>query len=154
LACDNCNVKASGSLAPALSSLTLLTSLDLQYNEFNGPLPVEWGNPGQFPALQSLYLGNNSLSGEVPWRGTAFPQLQLLRLDGNRLSGPWPESLTLPSLSVLRTYNNDFSGTLSPRLLDTMPRLQILSFQFNKLTGDLPRAWVNSTGAMADLREL
>ena len=154
LACNGCNVKASGTLPPALSTLTRLTSLNLQYNDFSGLLPEIWAGSGQFLALQFLYLGNNSLSGQVPWRGTAFPQLQLLRLDGNRLSGPWPDDLTLPALSVLRAYDNQFSGTLSAQLLDHMPRIQILSFQYNQLTGELPREWVNSTEAMEKMQEL
>ncbi|KAL4529628.1 hypothetical protein Ndes2437B_g08800 [Nannochloris sp. 'desiccata'] len=148
LACNGCSTKASGNLPPALSTLVHLTSLDLQYNEFSGSLPEIWAGSGQFPALQSLYLGNNSLSGQVPWQGTAFPKLQLLRLDGNRFSGPWPDELTLPALSVLRAYNNQFSGSLSTRLLNNMPRMQILSFQYNQLTGELPREWVNSTDAV------
>ena len=154
LACDNCKVRASGTLPPALSTLSLLTSLDLQYNEFTGVLPVEWANPGQFPSLQSLYLGNNSLSGAVPWKGNAFPRLQLLRLDGNRLTGSWPDSLVLSSLSVLRAFSNQLSGALSPRLLDNMPLLQILALQFNQLSGELPRGWVNSKQAMANIQEL
>lgn len=154
LACDGCNVKASGTLPPALSTLDHLTSLDLQDNDFSGSLPEIWAGSGQFPVLQSLVLSNNNLSGQVTWRGTAFSNLQLLRLDRNRLSGPWPDDLTLPALSVLRIYDNQFSGTLSAELLESIPRIQILAFQFNQLTGELPREWADSTDVMQNIQEL
>jgi len=41
------------------------------YNEHTGQLPPEWGAPGAFGVLATLWLSNNSLTGEraavLPW---------------------------------------------------------------------------------------
>jgi hypothetical protein len=141
LACNDCPLKASGVLPPNLGGMDSLILLDLTGNAFEGQLPVEWAAPGQFSALNNLFLGENELSGPIPWQGTAFPSLQLLRIDQNNLEGSLPSDLVLPSLLVLRAFNNSFSDALPPNLLVTFPSINILGLQFNRLSGPLPPEW-------------
>ena len=48
---------------PDLAVLDTLATYNMQMNELTGPLPPEWGRPGALPALTSLVVNNNQLTG-------------------------------------------------------------------------------------------
>lgn len=155
LQCNDCPLKAQGTLPDTLGGLDALTSLDLQNNSFTSSLPASWAAPDQFPAVLTMYLNSNNLSGPVPWVGSAFLNLQLLRLDDNQLSGTldFLNNLTMQSLLVFRAFQNNFTGALSPTMLTGSPQLQILALQQNQLSGGLPPEWGLST-QFRNLREM
>ncbi|KAI3437798.1 hypothetical protein D9Q98_000245 [Chlorella vulgaris] len=66
--------------------------IDLSYNKFRGDLPAEWGEAGNAPAMELLYLRNLSLTGSLPatWGSGGMPKLRQLWIDGNELSGTIP----------------------------------------------------------------
>ena len=63
LGCEDCSVKASGTLLPSLALLDQLQELHLDRNWFNGTLPPAFAFG--FPALVKLRLDYNSLTVSV-----------------------------------------------------------------------------------------
>ena len=93
------------------------------------------------PALQFLYLANNSLIGGLQQLGslkTGYMDLKLLDVSHNQLSGPLPEDLP-PSLSLLNMSHNAFVGTL-PSKWSKLPMADV-KLDKNELTGTLPPSW-------------
>ena len=76
--------------------MTNLQSLYLSENALSGEIPEELGNLAN---LKLLYLDSNELSGKIPARLGNLTNLEDLFLNRNELSGPLP--LTLSALSQL-----------------------------------------------------
>lgn len=51
---SGCTAPLRGTLRPGLHRLPSLATLHLHENALTGTLPVEWGDPGSFPALADL----------------------------------------------------------------------------------------------------
>jgi hypothetical protein len=136
-----------GTLPPELSQMNYLETLNLQYNEFSGSLPPEWGGVGAFSSLENLMLNNNNLTGTIPQsygNQGAFTSLSLLRLDGmSGIVGPFPDPFHLPSMLVLRLFNNSLSGSLNPMwgTEESLPITRVLSLQGQHIVGSLPKEW-------------
>ncbi|RHY32440.1 hypothetical protein DYB32_002563 [Aphanomyces invadans] len=139
------------------TALSNLEVLNLEGNEFTGPLP-EWigtmsslevlnlnGNRLHGPLLDSiidnvnlveLSLAQNELTGLVPNQLKVLP-LEVLDLFGNQFSGPLPpDVLRNPRLRYLDLSENALSGPFPPHML--LPRLAHFDVSFNELTGPLP----------------
>ena len=105
----------------------LLTSIDLYYNNFNGPIPTNWPN-----RIKTINLNKNQFSGNVPinWPGGLIN----LQLGENQLtselSKDWPISLV-----VLELYNNKLTG---PIPVGFPNGLQILNLGSNRMNGTIP----------------
>lgn len=114
----NCRVKAVGALPPSLAGLDALARLDLANQSFRGPLPAAWGAVGALPALESLNVGLNHLSGALPeWGGGGLMSLRALSLARNELTGGVPATwATLPSLRDVRLLHNQLDGPLPKAL--------------------------------------
>lgn len=92
---------------------------------------------GAFPALQTLVISQNLLTGSLP--STLPSRLQVLAASDNQLSGSipigWASPTSAPGLQQLYLYNNHLTGTLPP----TWPsQLQLLQINGNYFTGALP----------------
>ncbi|KAL0454533.1 UNVERIFIED_CONTAM: putative leucine-rich repeat receptor-like protein kinase [Sesamum latifolium] len=90
-------------------------------------------------ALETLHLGKNRLSGEIPPQlfSSKLALIHLL-LENNRLTGSIPSSLVLvQTLEVVRLDRNYLSGSV-PENLSNLLRVQELFLANNKLTGPLP----------------
>ena len=114
-----------------------LQTLVISQNLLTGSLPSTL--PAQ---LQVLDASNNQLSGSIPtgWASpNSAPGLQQLYLFKNRLSGTLP--LTWPSqLQLLQINGNSFAGTL-PGELGQLQQLVAMALGNNAFTGQLPAAW-------------
>ncbi|KAL5550565.1 hypothetical protein UlMin_000741 [Ulmus minor] len=107
---DSVTVTIKGLEMNLVKILTILTSIDLSSNKFDGPIPKEIG---ELTSLYSLNLSSNSLLGKMP---TSLGNLQLvesLDLSRNHLTGNIPPSLTkLNFLSHLNLSFNQLVGSI------------------------------------------
>ncbi len=82
----------TGSLPPALRSVSRLERLDLGQNGLRGTLPAELGDLSQ---LRYLFLQNNRIMGQIPPEFGGLQSLQQLDLTNNAdMSGTLPQELT------------------------------------------------------------
>ncbi|KAG8485004.1 hypothetical protein CXB51_021775 [Gossypium anomalum] len=147
----------SGTIPDCLENLCYLQTLDLQMNNFIGKIPNSFVNnslsrlllndnqlEGLVPSslanstlLELLNLGNNKLTDRFPRWIASLPSLQVLILKFNRFYGSLPHSLASSNLSALRIIDlsaNEFTGTLSTKLLQNLKAMK-----------DKPREWLNSS---------
>ncbi|KAM3317346.1 hypothetical protein ACQJBY_035155 [Aegilops geniculata] len=121
-----------------------LTDLDLSRNNVVGPLPLDFGAP----ALETLVLYNNMISGAIPSSLCKLRLLWLLDLSRNNLNGSITDCLVnesstnMTDLSIvnLSFRNNNLSGEF-PSLLQKCPQLIFLDLGHNQFSGALP-TWI------------
>ncbi|KAF8042115.1 hypothetical protein BT93_A0655 [Corymbia citriodora subsp. variegata] len=90
--------------------LTVFTSIDFSFNNFEGPIPDALG---ALKALHFLNLSNNAFSGPIPSSLGHLQQLESLDLSQNNLSGTIPAQLSdLNFLSMLNLSYNKFVGCI------------------------------------------
>lgn len=103
-----------------------------------------WGNSisGRIPGLsglvnlRSLYLNDNSFTGEIPSSLSELNRLKVIALAGNRLSGTILESfLRLGRLHTLYLQDNLFTGTIPPFY---QAGLAFFNVSNNRLSGPIP----------------
>ncbi|XP_060667772.1 receptor-like protein 7 isoform X2 [Ziziphus jujuba] len=89
---------------------TILTSIDLSNNRFDGEIPSSIGN---LRSLIMLNLSSNSFSGTIPLSVGAMSELESLDLSKNSLSGRIPQQLTnLTFLEYLNLCCNQLTGPI------------------------------------------
>lgn len=120
-----------GPLPPSLSALTALTTIDLDNDGLQGPLPDLSG----LTVLATLDLHQNDIDGSLPPL-SALGNLQTVRLFGNRLSGSLPDLAGLTQLATFLVYSNDFSGPLPS--LSGLVALEEFDAAGNALNGSIP----------------
>ncbi|GFQ03695.1 probable LRR receptor-like serine/threonine-protein kinase at4g31250 [Phtheirospermum japonicum] len=125
----------------SLSELPLL-SLSVMHNNFSGQFPSGIKRLGK---LRSLFLANNSFSGEIG--DDAFSGMKGMRkvvLGGNFFTGKIPVSLLeLPKLVDLQLQGNRFGGHIP----DFRQAGLIVNFANNKLEGAIPAALRNQNAS-------
>ena len=100
----------TGSIPPALGSLTSLAELDLDGNALAGPIP---GALGALANLRRLSLRENALAGPIPGALGRLASLDELDLGGNGMTGPVPAGLgNLSRLRRLSLWGNDLTGPI------------------------------------------
>ena len=125
----------SGSLLPAVGSLSKLKRLNLGNNNLTGNLPLELG---QLVDLNSLNLTGSNLIGSIPKELGRLTSLETLLLGGNQLSGKIPVELgNLVNLLYLHLYRNQLSGSIPPEIGKLVKVRDVLLFD-NLLTGSIP----------------
>eukprot|EP00798_Chlamydomonas_sp_ICE-L_P000048 gene48-12863_t len=87
----------SGSLPLDFGSLSQLSVLHLENNEFHGQLPSSWSDLGS--SLVELYLGFNQVTGQLPPAWSSLTSSYKLFFQSNTLTGLIPSSWS--SMSVL-----------------------------------------------------
>ncbi|RDX92269.1 putative LRR receptor-like serine/threonine-protein kinase, partial [Mucuna pruriens] len=129
------NNYTGGLRSSGILTLPNIWRLDLSYNSFSGPLPVEIS---QVSSLKFLMLSYNQFNGSIPPEFGNMTELQALDLAFNKLRGPIPASLgNLSSLLWLMLANNSLTGEI-PRELGNCSSLLWLNLANNKLSGSLP----------------
>ncbi|KAL8506444.1 hypothetical protein ACS0TY_017365 [Phlomoides rotata] len=148
-----------GRIPGCLGSLSMLTEINLAFNEFNssipsslwskewiqkmnlsnnfldGSLPLEFGST---KTLRELDLSGNQISGEIPSTISELQSLIHLSLSDNKMDGPIDESLSdLKDLQYLDLSQNRFSG-LIPESLEELAYLTYFNVSFNELSGKIP----------------
>ncbi|XVE80508.1 hypothetical protein DITRI_Ditri14bG0145600 [Diplodiscus trichospermus] len=89
---------------------TMLTSIDLSSNKFEGNIPKVIG---KLNSLKGLNLSHNNLSGCIPTSIGNLTNLEWLDLSSNKLVGTIPESLLdLTFLSVFNASENQLGGRI------------------------------------------
>ncbi|CAL9079761.1 unnamed protein product [Musa textilis] len=140
-----------------LANLSSLKYLDISYNSIYLNKSDDWIPPfqlnallmefcqilpmPQFPkwlrtqtTLDKLYLSNAGINETIPnWLPSG---LEFLDLSNNMIDGEIPQFLS--KLKYLFLSNNSFSGNLSPRITNTMPRLQWFDLSMNNMSGEIP----------------
>nr|KJB69989.1 hypothetical protein B456_011G052400 [Gossypium raimondii] len=141
---------------------TKLTSLRIEGNSFQGPIPSSFANLTSLISLRigGIYNGSSSLNfvrnlknltdmvlrnvlltGTLPSYITELQSLQKLDLSFNNLTGEIPSALfTMNSLQYLFLGNNSLSGAIPSQKSES---LQTIDLSYNFLSGNLP-SWVNS----------
>ncbi|KAH6770388.1 hypothetical protein C2S52_015191 [Perilla frutescens var. hirtella] len=127
-----------GSLSPHLGNLSLLTSIILQNNTFNGPIPQQIT---LLSRLQYVEFSNNSFSGSIPKNLSKIPNLHFLNLIDNYLTGNVPSELgDLTNLHVLALSGNPLTGHIPPSI-GNITSLNRLSLAYCLLQGEIPASF-------------
>ncbi|KAI8893583.1 hypothetical protein BC833DRAFT_607900 [Globomyces pollinis-pini] len=124
-----------GSIPKELALLPQLRRFQIGTSQLSGMLPTELLN---HPTLESLDVRDNRIGGTLP-SNINLPRLRDLSLANNLFEGPIPPNLILnsPNLWLLRIFNNQFNGTISP-LFGNLKHLQYLEMARNKFSGTIP----------------
>lgn len=134
------NGYTGGIVTSGITKLVNLSRLDLSYNNFSGPLPVEIS---EMTNLKFLVLAFNQFTGPIPSEYGNFPGLQALDLSSNTLNGSIPPSLgRLTSLLWLMLANNSLTGEIPPEL-GNCSSLLWLNLASNELSGSIPPELAN-----------
>jgi len=126
LQCGACPLRARGLLIPDLARLSKLSTLNLEGQEFRGPLPQQWFEPDAWPQLSNMFLSENPIGGTLPASQTgSLRALTQLRINGCEMSGPLPRSwgkdeTSMPRLSVLYVQFYLRNLKIFPFLFDTL----------------------------------
>ncbi|XLU46096.1 hypothetical protein S245_040910, partial [Arachis hypogaea] len=117
---DSVTVISKGQEMELVKILTIFTSIDFSYNQFEGPIPIELM---KFKALYLLNLSHNAFSGQIPSSIGNLNQLESLDLSMNSLKGEIPRAcqFELPIISepLLQSSDSSFEendGLYGPRL--------------------------------------
>ncbi|KAL7228339.1 hypothetical protein ACSBR2_007121 [Camellia fascicularis] len=142
----------SGRISPSLLELQHLKYLDLAYNDFPGPIPIQFKNLSN---LQYLNLGNNYYmnGGNLEWLShlSLLSHLDLSYVNLSKATD-WVQSINnLPLLKELSSSlidadlsSNQLKG-LIPDSFGGMISLANLSPDDNDLEGALPKSFANLT---------
>jgi len=134
------NSYTGGINSSGILKLPNVSRLDLSYNNFSGPLPVE---VSEMPSLIFLILAYNQFSGNIPPEFGNLSLLQALDLSFNRLDGSIPPTLgKLSSLLWLMLANNSLTGEIPPEL-GKCTSLLWLNLANNQLSGKIPPELTN-----------
>ncbi|KAJ0579625.1 putative non-specific serine/threonine protein kinase [Helianthus annuus] len=168
----------SSSVLDSLQNLTNLISLRLSENQLTKRIPKSLGNfcnlreidlsenyignisltyflesffECKSPALESLSLFRNYISGIIPHSIGNLSFLRTLHLRDNQISGPIPYSIgQLSSLEQLYVRSNRLNGSL-PDSLGQLSKLTSLDFSDNLLTGVVTEAHFIKLVSLKDL---
>ncbi|XP_040866327.1 receptor-like protein EIX1 [Glycine max] len=140
------------SYSPAISfvpkwifKLKKLVSLQLSYNEINGPIP---GGIRNLTLLQNLDLSGNSFSTSIPDCLYGLHRLKSLDLSSCDLHGTISDALgNLTSLVELDLSGNQLEGNI-PTSLGNLTSLVELDLSYSQLEGNIP----TSLGNLCNLR--
>ncbi|KAK4568132.1 hypothetical protein RGQ29_003772 [Quercus rubra] len=134
------NLYTGGIYTSGILKLPNISNLDLSFNKFSGPLPVEIA---EMPSLKFLILAYNEFSGTIPSDYGNLPRLQALDLSFNWLNGSIPPTFgKLRSLLWLMLANNSLSGEIPPDL-GNCTSLLWLNLANNQLSGKIPPQLTN-----------
>ncbi|KAM4108678.1 hypothetical protein ACB094_03G063100 [Castanea mollissima] len=141
------NMGLTGTIAPHVGNLSLLSHLSFENNSFHGSLPNELAS---LRRLQVVSFGWNSFSGVLPSWFWFFPKLREFYANSNRFNGTIPVTpCTISSLQIIHLRQNMLSGRI-PRRLGNCTSLEIIHLDDNSFTGEVPL----EIGNLQNLREL
>lgn len=134
--------KLGGAIPSTFFTSTTLTNLNISGNKLSGSIPLEGSHASEllvqppYPALESLDLSENTLTGNLSSAIGNLGRLQVLNLAKNQLSGVLPTELgELGSLEFFDVSNNNFSGRIPENLSSN---LRVFDVSNNDLSGAIP----------------
>ena len=128
-----------------LGNLTYLTYLNLEGVGLKSTIPEELFS--SWPHMESLYLNDNDITGELPSSIKHLSSIEVLWLGGNNLGGSIVSEIgelkSLKDLSLQSNFRNDDTGkrgfvTTVPSEIGQLTNLETLSLANNALSGELP----------------
>ncbi|BBH10153.1 hypothetical protein Prudu_022853 [Prunus dulcis] len=123
-----------GEIPVGIGNATKLTLLDLGSNNFTNPIPPEIGNLSE---LQVLLLYNNSFTGQIPYQLSNLQKVWNLSLGANYLENPDNVQFKgMASLTDLWLYYNNLVEV--PSFVSECPKLISLDLSLNLITGQVP----------------
>mmetsp|Transcript_16618 Transcript_16618/g.23101 ORF Transcript_16618/g.23101 Transcript_16618/m.23101 type:complete len:700 (-) Transcript_16618:251-2350(-) len=128
-----------GQLPTEVTALPRLSVLLLDGNKLTGSVPHL-----RSPSIVQLDLGFNEFQGSLPLNfGENSTELKVLELRHNRLTGTTPLTIStkMTNLEVLSFSGNSISGILPS--LENMNQLERIYFDDNKFVGPIPNVWGN-----------
>ncbi|KAF8012298.1 hypothetical protein BT93_I0439 [Corymbia citriodora subsp. variegata] len=131
------------------TNCTKLEVLDFGHNKFKGKIPASIANLTN--TLQSLFLGSNQITGNIPPEIEKLNGLQILALYNNSISSEIPpgidnklngtipkEVISLSSLSItFEAARNSLIGSL-PLEVGNMSKIVNVDLSDNRLIGEIP----------------
>ncbi|XP_043694418.1 probable LRR receptor-like serine/threonine-protein kinase At3g47570 [Telopea speciosissima] len=126
-------------ISPSIGNLTFLHSLDIGNNSFHGKIPQEIGN---LIRLQYIVFQNNTLQGELPTSLANCTRLREIRFSLNSLVGKIPGELftSLSKLEVISINYNGLTGEL-PATFGNISSIRRISSSDNELQGSIPETF-------------
>jgi hypothetical protein len=114
-----------------------LTVLNLRFNNLQGSLTEEIL---ALTNLRSLNLANNMLESTLPTRFAELQRLRAIRLGSNEFTGPLPSFSHMVTLTAIDLSFNRLSGKIPRTFLNRMSSTAQLEVNLasNMLTGELP----------------
>ncbi|KAE8683765.1 hypothetical protein F3Y22_tig00111191pilonHSYRG00234 [Hibiscus syriacus] len=136
---------------PRCLGLRNIYVLDLQMNHLHGTIP-DFCVKGSHE-LHTLNLNNNDFDGPLPMSLANCHNLEVLNLGNNKINDTFPHWLgTLPRLQVLVLRANYFYGQIIDlRIGSPFLTLRILDLSHNKLSGYLPTTYFRTFQGMMSL---
>ncbi|KAL5228397.1 hypothetical protein ABZP36_016662 [Zizania latifolia] len=140
----------------SLTNCSQLQQLDISENLFRGQLPSSIANLST--TLQTLYLGNNNITGRIPEDIGNLIGLETLSLGFTSFSGELPTSIgRLANLGEIGLYNTSLSGLIPssvgnqlsgqiPKSIGNCEVLEILLLDKNSFEGVIPQSFTNLKG--------
>jgi Leucine-rich repeat (LRR) protein len=110
-----------------------LVYLYVYSNQLSGQLPSSWNTPN----LEIFDVGFNSLEGPIGQDLWDLPALKSLVVDNNRLTGTLPESSANTLLSTVWLDANQLEGSIPSNFGSNWSNLTSLKLQGNSLTGTI-----------------
>ncbi|MCH89838.1 leucine-rich repeat receptor-like serine/threonine-protein kinase, partial [Trifolium medium] len=104
------SMELSGSLSPFVANLTALTNIWLGNNSLSGQIP----SLSSLTMLETLHLEDNQFSGEIPSSLGNISSLKEVFLQNNNLTGQIPANLVGKPGLVVRTSGNNFLTPPAP----------------------------------------
>ncbi|XVF77167.1 hypothetical protein PTKIN_Ptkin14bG0023500 [Pterospermum kingtungense] len=103
-------IAMKGLVMEVVKIFTMLTTIDLSNNKFEGEIPKVIGN---LKSLKGLNLSYNNLNGSIPDSVANLVNLEWLDLSSNKLVGTIPERLVdLTFLSIFNVSENQLQGKI------------------------------------------
>ncbi|KAJ0081877.1 hypothetical protein Patl1_10479 [Pistacia atlantica] len=131
----------SGSFPSIIFNLSSLSYIDLSENRLSGGLPENVFS--YLPNLETLFLFNNELDGEIPTTLSECKELQYLALSNNYFTGAIPKQIgNLTKMKTIYLGGNKLQGEI-PQELGNLVELELLSLLTNGLTGTIPSVIFN-----------
>ncbi|WVY90346.1 hypothetical protein V8G54_035860 [Vigna mungo] len=143
------NNKLTGTIPLCLVSSPFLYLLRLERNRLNGTLPNTFANN----SLSSLHLNDNRFEGPLPESLSNCMNLEVLNLGNNQLEDTFPHWLqTLPLLKVLVLRDNKLHGPIYIlRTESGFPSLNIFDISSNHFSGPIPEDYIQSFESMKNV---
>ncbi|CAA7043785.1 unnamed protein product [Microthlaspi erraticum] len=112
-----------------------VTKLELAKSKLSGTLSDSLGKLDQ---IQILNLSRNFIRDSIPLSIFALANLQTLDLGFNDLSGEIPNSINLPSLQSLDLSSNKLNGSLPSHICHNSTQIKLVKLAVNFFAGDFP----------------
>ncbi|XP_077211474.1 leucine-rich repeat protein kinase family protein [Tasmannia lanceolata] len=129
------NSYTGGIISSGILRLPNIVRLDLSFNNFTGPLPIQIS---EMKTLKFLVLAYNNFSGKIPSEFGNLSSLQALDLSFNNLNGTIPSTIgNMTSLLWLMLANNNLIGEIPPEI-GNCNSLLWLNLANNQFSGQIP----------------